>query len=199
MRLLLFMLVLVGLPVTPANAHKLKVFATLEGQTISGYGFFIGGGRPRGAEVVIKDKSARDVYRGKTDAEGGFSFKTTGASDYTIVLNTQEGHIAKALIEADLFSTAPAPSPSAEPEPVDPGEPGGAAQASPTNGNDAGSANIQKIVEIAVAHQVRPLLEKIEALDGRLRLADIVAGVCMIIGLGGIGLWATTRASGKSK
>lgn len=199
MRLLLFVAVLLGFSATCAHAHKLKVFATLEGQTISGYGFFIGGGRPNGAEIVIKDKSARDVYHGKTDARGGFSFKTTGASDYTIVVNTGEGHIAKALIEANRFSSPPAPSPTAEPTPVGDGDPGSAAQAAPTNGNDASEAEIQQIVEIAVAHQVRPLLEKIEALDSRLRLADIVAGICMIIGLGGIGLWATSRGSGKSR
>lgn len=105
MRLLLFVAVLLGFSATCAHAHKLKVFATLEGQTISGYGFFIGGGRPNGAEIVIKDKSARDVYHGKTDARGGFSFKTTGTSDYTIVVNTGEGHIAKALIEANRFSS----------------------------------------------------------------------------------------------
>ena len=38
-----------------AAAHKLKVFATVDGQAAHGYAFFIGGGRPEGSAWVAKD------------------------------------------------------------------------------------------------------------------------------------------------
>ena len=37
----------------PAEAHRLKLFAQATGENIAGYGFYIGGGRPQGADLVI--------------------------------------------------------------------------------------------------------------------------------------------------
>ena len=34
----------------PAQAHKLKVFATVEGDRVTGYAFFVGGGRAQGTD-----------------------------------------------------------------------------------------------------------------------------------------------------
>lgn len=162
--ILFFMAVLCG--AEPAQAHKLKVFATVENNTVSGYGFFIGGGRPRGAEVVIRDADARESYRGKTDDEGRFSWKASGPGEFTVIVDTMEGHVARTTLTAERFSGA--------------GE-GNAAAKNP---------DTERMIEDAVARQVRPLLERIEEMDARLLLADIVSGICMILGLGGIGLWA---------
>ena len=39
---------------TPAAAHKLRVFATVEGGSVRGYAFFVGGGRPEGSAWAAK-------------------------------------------------------------------------------------------------------------------------------------------------
>lgn len=193
-------LALLALWVTPAEAHKLKVFASVEGGVISGYGFFVGGGRPRGAEVIIRDKpSNKVVYRGDTDSEGRFSFKPASAANYTISLDTREGHMAESYIGVDRFPVASTLSATAASAAATPGEPGSVAQSSQAGASDVSASDIDRIVETAVARQVRPLLERIEALDDRLRLADVIAGICMILGLGGIGLWATTRHGSNHK
>ena len=46
------LLVALGLAIlaTPASAHRLKLFSTLENGTISGYAFFVGAGRAHGAD-----------------------------------------------------------------------------------------------------------------------------------------------------
>jgi hypothetical protein len=66
--LLLLALALAG----PAEAHKLKVFATVEGAEVTGYAFFVGGGRPQGAAWIVTDGAGSEIARGETDAAGGF-------------------------------------------------------------------------------------------------------------------------------
>jgi len=51
-RVALGALALLVLAAAPADAHRLRIFATVEGGTIEGYAFFVGGGRPDGAVVV---------------------------------------------------------------------------------------------------------------------------------------------------
>lgn len=175
---------------SPAVAHKLKVFATVDGRTISGYGFFVGGGRPHGSTVIIMDGAAQEVYRGTTDSEGRFSFTPAAPSNFSVVIDTREGHVAQAVLTADRFGAIAAKSETAGPAGAMETKP------SPSGGSDA---EAERRVEAAVARQVRPLLERIEALDARLRLTDIVSGIGMILGLAGIGLWAIRRKSAELK
>ena len=58
----------------PAEAHRLKLFAQVTGETIAGYGFYIGGGRPEGADLVVATPDGKEVSRLKTGTDGGFSF-----------------------------------------------------------------------------------------------------------------------------
>lgn len=78
----------------PAQAHGLKVFAALEGDTLRGYAYFVGGGRPAGAQVVIRNAAGTEVYRGQTDGAGAFAWKLPALDRWTVVVDTREGHMA---------------------------------------------------------------------------------------------------------
>ena len=190
MRRWAYALLLVVTTSNAAFAHKLKVFATVEAGTISGYGFFVGGGRPQGSTAVIKDAAGREVYRGATDSEGRFSWTPAAPSTFTVIVDTREGHVAEAVLAAERFG-------GAEPTPADARRSDAGATKMATAA--AGDAETERRIEAAVARQVRPLLERIEALDARLRLADIVSGVGMILGLAGMGLWAVARRTAHPK
>lgn len=164
---------------SPAAAHGLKVFATVEGDRVSGYGFFIGGGRPKGASWRAEMGGA-EIAQGKTDDAGGFAFAAPGevTADVTIALSLGDGHAATKSLPPERFgamavavSDPPSPTPDATPTP------------------DA----FAQAVEAAVARQIAPLHERIEELDARLRLTDILSGIFLIFGLAGIGLWAKGR------
>lgn len=72
--LLLLALLLAG----PAAAHSLRLFAKVEGREVSGYGFFVGGGRPHGAGWSAR-MAGLPLAQGETDAEGGFRFEVPEA------------------------------------------------------------------------------------------------------------------------
>ncbi|SOC10840.1 cobalamin biosynthesis protein CbiL [Rhodobacter maris] len=158
----------------PANAHGMKVFARVIGDQVSGYGFFIGGGRPEGVDWMAEMAGA-PVASGKTDTGGGFAFPVPGpiTGPVTVTINTGDGHIAHTALSPERFGAAPGAP--ALPEPASPRVPG--------------APPLDQIVATAVAREVAPLTERIEQMDDRMRLTDLMSGIFLIIGLAGIGLW----------
>ncbi|WP_334174328.1 cobalamin biosynthesis protein CbiL [Pseudoxanthobacter sp.] len=184
-------LVIVLAAVSPAAAHKLKVFAAVEGQAVRGYAFFIGGGRPEGSAWVAKDAAGARIADGTTDAQGRFAFDLPAAvsGDVTVTVDTHEAHIASVrLAAARLRGAAAAPAAPGTPASAAP-----AAAAPAAAGAARDDAQLAALVSAAVQREVEPLLERIEVMDARLRFTDILSGLFLIIGLAGIGLWARGR------
>jgi nickel transport protein len=155
----------------PAEAHRLKLFAQATGENIAGYGFFIGGGRPQGADLVVTTPDGKEVSRLKTGTDGGFSFTPPAPGRYHLSLAAGDGHFAELDISTDGTVAAPAAV---------------APQASVPTDLDAR-------IETAVARQIRPLLEAYDAADGRVRFNDLLGGLGWIVGLAGLWAWLRSR------
>lgn len=216
-RALLAALVLMALSAGPAAAHRLKVFATVEGGTVTGYAFFIGGGRPQGAQVIFRTPGGAELAQAVTDAEGGFSFRPSVPQALEVVVNAGDGHVAEALLAADRFgpaeaapappvsalAAAPAPAPSAPEAGLGAPAPPASAPA-PSTACAPDPAVLAGLVDAAadraVARQIRPLLEAYETAEGRVRFNDVMGGIGMIVGLAGTALWVSARRrSGAGK
>lgn len=189
MRLLLALAILL-LAATPAYAHRLKVFATVEDGTIGGYGFFIGGGRPQQATFIVQDATGAELYRGKTEMDGGFSWRPDHGGDFVIVIDAGDGHVAQAKIPASRF----ADDEGAIIAPALAGETAASSEALPDPSLPPDLAQmIDRSVDRAVARQIRPLLEAYEAADGEVRFNDVMGGIGMIVGLAGMAMWGLAR------
>ena len=166
----------------PAEAHRLKLFAQVTGETIAGYGFYIGGGRPEGADLVVATPDGKEVSRLKTGAHGGFSFTPPTPGRYRLTLSGGDGHLATVDVSTDGMPTA------------------GQAVKMPTSPTatlpDDLDARIAQAVDAAVARQIRPLLEAYDAADGRVRFNDLIGGLGWIAGLAGLWAWFRSRRSG---
>lgn len=167
---------------SPVSAHSLRVFAKVDGTTVSGYAFFIGGGRPDGVRWVAKMQDTT-VATGTTDTNGGYNFSVTlpVTTSLAITVDTGEGHIATATLAPERFGKDTS-GPTSTSTPL----------TSVTN-NTSNAEVPAQLVEAAVERQVGPLLERIEQMDSRMRFTDIMSGIFLIIGLAGIGLWALGR------
>ncbi len=196
-RFLLLSLLLLPALAGPAEAHKLKVFATVEGDAVAGYAFFIGSGRAMGTPWTAKDAAGTVIAEGKTDDEGRYRFTPPQpvTSDITVTVDTREGHIAFAVIPPSRFGGFAASGPVATTPPPSSAAASSAPAANPVQGvsQPVSEERIAALVEAAVQRQVEPLLERIEQMDERLRFTDILSGIFLIIGLAGIGLWARGR------
>jgi len=179
----------------PAAAHKLKVFAAVEGDAVTGYAFFIGGGRARGTPWVAKDAAGAVIATGETDADGVYRFVPPQpvASGITITVDTREGHIASAFLAASRFGGAATVDPAAPAAQASVRDTGASATEAESATPPLADERIAALVEVAVQRQVEPLLERIEEMDSRLRFTDILSGLFLIAGLAGIGLWARGR------
>lgn len=189
-RSLILAFVLLMALVAPAQAHKLKIFATVEGQDVTGYAFFIGGGRAQGTDWDAKNPKGEVLARGKTGTEGEFHFTPPQpiGSDIVVTVNTQEGHIATTTLKAERFGSIDAAAPETNQSAPPP-----AITDQNASATERSSTSSTADIEAAVQHQIEPLLERIEEMDARMRFTDIMSGIFLIIGLAGIGLWAKGR------
>lgn len=165
---------------TPATAHSLRLFARVEGNAVGGYAFFIGGGRPAGVKWVASMGEVM-IASGETDAQGRYRFTVPDPvlDMIAVTVDTGEGHVATAKLPLARFGLV-----------------AGAvevASASVPPGDPAVDAAAARMVEAAVERQVGPLMERIEAMDARMRFTDILSGIFLIIGLAGMALWARGR------
>lgn len=170
----------------PADAHRLRLFATVEEGALSGYAFFVGGGRPQGAEIVVTTLQGDEAARLRADDEGRFSWKPPAPGTFHIVVSTGDGHVGEATVDRARFG-------GDAPEGDDRRAPAAAALEASQPDDAALARLIEQKVDAAVARQLRPLLEAYGAAESRLRFNDVMGGIGMIIGLAGIALWAAAR------
>ncbi len=174
----------------PVSAHKLKIFATAEGDRILGQAYFVGGAPASGAGIRITDGEGNELARLQPDAQGEFSYRVDRRMEYRVFADSQDGHVASWTLQADEFAsslptegaTASSPEPAAEPQP----------QVETAAAPADGAVTLTQ-VEQAVARQIRPLREAMQAGEERVRLHDILGGIGYIVGLAGLGLWWGSR------
>jgi nickel transport protein len=178
--LLAFLLLLIA--VAPASAHRLRLFATVEDGATVGYAFFIGGGRPAMATLLVRDASGMAIHRSGIDVAGAFRWQPPAAATYRLVVDTGDGHSAIGTITADRLGAVALPAAPTAP-----------AAATAHASTACAAADLASLVDAAVARQVAPLLDAHAAAEARLRFNDVAGGIGMILGLGGVWAWAASR------
>jgi nickel transport protein len=158
----------------PACAHKLKVFASAEGTEIVGSAYFVGGDRAVGVPGRILGADGSLVATFATGPDGGFRHGVRARMDHVVVVESEDGHAAQFTIPAAEF----APS---LPE-------GKAAVSAPAD---------LAALEAAIARQIRPLREQLDAAESRIRLHDLMGGIGTIFGLFGCWAWLQSRRRGS--
>lgn len=176
MRRLAILLLALALP-QAALAHKLRVFAAVEDGAVTGYAFFVGGGRPQDVPWQITDATGAVLAEGRTDDAGVYRWTPPAPQDLTVTVNAEDGHFASATLTAARFGGQEAPPVAPQPVATAPAPP-------------------EDAVAEAVRREVLPLLERIEEMDNRLRFTDVISGVFLILGAAGGILWLRGRKGG---
>jgi nickel transport protein len=180
--LLLTAIILIGSNV-PALAHKVMIFAWVEGDTVFTESKFSGGKKVMNAPVVIFDKNGNKLLEGMTDNKGEFSFKIPKMTDLRIVLNAAMGHKAEWTVpeteirEAGNIVKKKSTAETSGPIPV-----------------GLSKEEVRKIVEDSLDKKLRPILRMIsEARNTKPSLTEIIGGIGYIFGLMGIVLYFKNR------
>jgi len=187
------------LNVPPALAHRVSIFAWVQGDTVHTQSKFMGGKEPDKALIEVFDETGKLLLKGKTDAQGLFSFQAPKISDMQIVLTAGVGHRAVWALSREDFLEATAESHiDAGSDDVPPGEPNtfdpkmSTTHRSPKS--DLSAAEITALVEATLDRKLKPIMNKITALnEKRISLSDILGGVGYIVGLVGLAAYVQYR------
>ncbi|MGO9571147.1 MAG: hypothetical protein ACLP5H_26780 [Desulfomonilaceae bacterium] len=183
---------------TSGWAHKVNVFAYVEGDTVVVEGYFSGNVKAQNSVVEVLDSDGKKILEGKTDEKGICRFKladlTPIKGDIKIVLEGGMGHKADfTLSQADLpVSTQKIPTPQPKTQERTTAAP--AIVAIQPSGQAPDSALIKKIVEDAVDEKIQPLVKMLgnqqkllmEQKDKGPTITEIVGGIGWILGIVGV-------------
>lgn len=175
---------------TPALAHKMKVFASATGSTVSGYAYFNADSRAMQTKVTVLGADGSTVYEGLTDDQGQFAFQATRRMDHVISVDGNDGHMASFTITAAELpdSLPPASSGNAVPTASAPASPSAQADAIAVSGD------LRAFIDQSVSRQIRPLREQIDAYQEKIWWHDVIGGIGYIVGLAGLAFgWANRK------
>jgi len=196
----LFVLVsVIGTLIAPstAQAHKVNLFAYVEGDTVITESYFSDGRKCRDSTIEVFDKHGKKLAEGKSDEEGRFSFRPPIRTDLVIRLTASMGHQAEYVVPAsDLSDKIPA-GPAAEAVSAkgparSPDEASDSLESLPVQ-HQASTEDIEQAVEKALSRQLAPIRRALEESRRERRFSDVVGGIGYIVGLMGLILYFRNR------
>ncbi|NWH05265.1 hypothetical protein [Desulfobacter latus] len=182
-----------------ALAHRVTVFAWVEGNTVLGEGKFSGGKKAQNAEIIVRDVKGKELLRTRTNKKGEFSFPIPAKTGMRIELIAGMGHKAEWIIPLeDIYDTPTIKNtrdsgtpPPAPPENTAPGQ---AAHPSVSIDPAQLEAIVEKAVTKALNKKITPLTGMVADLTQKGPTIDkIFGGIGYIFGLMGVAIYFSSR------
>lgn len=188
----------------PALAHRVMIFAWVEGDTVHTQSKFSRGKRAKGAQVLVFDSEGNRLLEGKTDERGEFSFKVPKKTDLKIVLKPSMGHMAEWNIPAEEITEVGDVSGSRTAEAgVGVGNEGAAHLSGGVNTSSklsvptAVSLSRQELLDLideSLDRKLAPITDMLaDSLDRGPGVTEVIGGIGYIFGLVGVALYFASR------
>lgn len=191
----------------PGWAHKVTIFAWVEGDTVHTQSKFSGGKRPKNSTVVVYDMDENLLLEGKTDEKGEFSFKIPKRTALKVALKASMGHLAEWTIPVEeIKGVAGSMEASAPEEDVE-----AAAQEAASLTDVTGRAEVQEptaaglsrrevqeLIDASLDKKLTPIVNMLaESLDRGPTVSEVMGGIGYIFGLVGVALYFLDRGKRK--
>lgn len=199
MRSFFLVLALVLLVQGPALAHRVNVFAVVQGDEIVVESWYSKSKKVRHGSVEVQDaRSGETLLTGVTDEQGLLRFqipeqaRRSGAG-LRILLQAGEGHQNEWIVEASEFTDAPGP------EGFAPAEQPGAASAAPSQAEEThpsalSRSDVEEVVAAVLDAKLAPIKRELrEQGQNGPGLQEIVGGIGWIFGLIGVAAYFKSR------
>jgi len=187
----------------PAFAHKVTIFAWVEGDTVHTQSKFSGGKRAQNSTVVVYDMDGNQLLEGKTDENGEFSFKVPKKTGLKVALKASMGHLAEWTIPAEEITGVADASANGAPEVAADTDAQQAAsltdeqQTVPT-GVGLSREEVQTLIDESLDRKLKPVVNMLaDAVAPGPRLSDVIGGIGYIFGLVGVALYFSSRGKRK--
>lgn len=185
--------IVVVLPmVSQVWAHKVNVFAWVEGDTVFVEGYFPGGKKSQNSLVEVFNPAGTKLLEGRTNEKGEFSFKVPERTDLKIVLTASMGHKNDFIIPASDFqeveSSSSIPAQSL------------AESAKKSAPHPPDLSQLEGMIDRALDRKLTPVIKLIR--DTRKEgptISEIVGGIGYIFGLFGLVMYLKSRNEKRSQ
>ena len=178
------------------SAHRVSIFAWVEGDTVYTESKFSGGKKVRNAEVVVFDEADNELVEGRTDEDGRFSFKVPRKTGLKVVLKASMGHLAEWTIPMEDFDQPAVPSEGiTEKQPEKSAKPLKIGIKNETDGVfPPTQPEIERLIELALDRKLAPVIKMLVDLQDRSPgMREVIGGLGYIIGLVGVALYLANR------
>ncbi len=182
-----------------ALAHKVTVFAWVEGDTVLGEGKFNGGKKVQNSEIIVWDLNGKELLRTRTNTKGEFSFPVPAKTAMRIELIAGMGHKAEWTIpleDIDDTATIKSARDRGTPPPAPPGNTAPEQAAHPSASIDPArlEAIVEKAVTKALNKKITPLTRMVADLEQKgPTINEIFGGIGYIFGLMGVAIYFSSR------
>jgi nickel transport protein len=170
-------------------AHKVNVFAWVEGDTVFVEGYFPGGKKSQDSLVEVFNPAGTKLLQGRTNEKGEFSFKIPERTDLTIVLTASMGHKNDFTVSAGDFGEVRS-SPSSPMQSY-------AESAKDASAQPADLSQLEGMIDRALDRKLAPVIKLIR--DTRKEgpsITEVVGGIGYILGLFGLVMYFKSRKKG---
>lgn len=195
MRSFFLLLALALLGQTSAQAHRVNVFAYVEGNDIVVECGYSKSKRVRnGAVTVLDAASGETLLEGTTDEQGLFRFPVPhqarqSEADLRILLQAGEGHRNEWIVAAEEFLGAKTPAPAPDPSPAMEAK---AAETPPAPA--LSRSDVEEVVGALLDARLAPIKrELLEQSQRGPELREIIGGIGWIFGLVGVAAYFKSR------
>lgn len=176
-----------------ADAHKLSVFAWVEGNSIHTQSKFSGGKPVQNAVVSVFDSEKKLLLEGTTSDSGMFSFRIPRISDLKIEIKASMGHKGEWTIKAEELSPGSlrqeqgASDKSKDRPPEDVTRKDEKAEFSAPVTSSISPKELEKMIEDTLDKKLEPIIRMLtDSRDKGPGITEILGGIGYIIGLAGI-------------
>ncbi len=176
-------------------AHKVIIFAYVEGDRVYTESYFSDGKKCVDSKIEVFDSQRNKLLEGLTDEEGKFSFEIPQEGDLKIVLTASMGHRAEYSILADELKEIAGSIKEELEEPVsserkDESSLGEIDKQKETVSPEISSLDLkelQLLIEDAMDKKLEPIMREIKkSKTDKISLTEIIGGVGYIFGIFGI-------------
>ena len=183
--ILIFIFLIIIMMDVPVFAHKVNIFAYLEGDKVYTESYFNDGKKCIDSKIEVLDNQGNKLLEGLTDEEGMFSFEIPSEDivdgDLKVVLTASMGHRAEYTISADELGDTVVSIEEKLEEPI--------SVASPET-ILVDLKDIQLIIEDTLDEKLKPIMREMREIkksqEDRISPTEIIGGIGYIIGIFGI-------------
>lgn len=144
--------------------HKLNIFTDYKDGLLFIQSYYANGNPCSECRVKVLDDGDKELFTGALSGEGKIERAMVITGGAKVVVDASGGHLAEAMIKIDQIVEPPKMEPKKE-----------------SIDNEA----LQKMIESAVAKEVRPILVKMEQ-ENEMSMEKIISGVGYILGFFGL-------------